>query len=150
MSDPEITILGLGAFSLGMTAVGAYGFFEEPTTPEGDGVRILAPGTGDYLTDGGIVQRASTARQRVIIAVSTLFGSSMAVRGVQFDPVHDVSTPRVTEQEIREALRPIVEDGSINLEQIQISVRNQGIAGRLGISVSFFDNQTGELDTVEA
>ena len=150
MADPEVEIIGLGGFALGPIALGAYGFSEEPQAPTKPGVRVLDPGTGDYLVDGGVIQRASTARQRVIISLSTLYGTSMATRGIQFSQVHDGSTERVTEQEVLTVLKPMIDDGSIRIDGIEVRTQAQNVPGRLGISVQYFDFGTGKPDTVDA
>lgn len=150
MADPAVEVLGLGAFALGSTTLGAYGFSLEAQALTAEGVRVLDPGTGDYLSIDGVIQRFTAGRQRIIIALATKFGSSMAVRGMQFEPVHDETTGRITEQEARSALSQITADGSIQIPSITVQPMAQAIPGRLGISVQFIDTLTGESGQVDA
>ncbi len=140
-------IAGLGLYPVGFNPLG-FGYETPPDeATEATGVRFLDPRTGDYARDtDNELARSSTALQRVVIALTTRFGSSMAVRGFQAPERHDQTTQQITNSEVRTCLAPMVSDGSIVIDRIVVRTEADRVVGRLGVDVEFFDLSTGERE----
>lgn len=139
------TILGLGEFSAGTESAGLWVEEEDESTDTNVGVRFIDPRTRDYARDAdGNFIRGSAARQRMVIALTTAFGSSLAARGVRFPAKHDSTARQVTEAEIRTVTQPMVDDATVQIDAIKIEVAANRVPGRLGIEVQFTNLETGE------
>jgi len=140
-------ILGLGQFPCGLAPAGTWLEEPEETPAEERGERFLDPVTRDYaLAPDGTILRGSAAKQRMVIAVMTRAGTSLAVRGVKFPPTHDQNTARLTEAEVREAVRPQVDDGTVRIDRIHVETEADRRGGRLGIEIQFTNLGTGEQE----
>jgi hypothetical protein len=146
-----MAVTGLGLFPCGFYPVG---FGQDPipdAESQPDGVRFIDPRTKDYALDtDGALQFDSVALQRVVIALTTAFGSSMAVRGFLAPEVHNGTTQQITTSEVRTVLAPMVNDGSIVIDWIKVTTEADRVPGRLGVSVGFIDTETGELSVARA
>lgn len=138
-------ILGLGEFPFGDGPMGLF-LEESDATPEAaPGERFLDSLTGDYaIGPNGEILRGSAARQRMIIALLTRAGTSLSVRGVNYPPVHNENTARLTEMEVREAVKPQVDDGTVQIDRIVVATEVDRVPGRLGVEVQFTNLETGE------
>jgi hypothetical protein len=138
-------ILGLGELGAGEGPMGLWLEEADEATEEEQGERYLDPVTKDYAVGpGGVVLRGSAARQRMIIAVTTRAGTSLSVRGIRFPDAHGPNTARLTEAEIRAATQPMVDDGTVQIDAINVATEANLVPGRLGIEIAFTNLETGE------
>jgi hypothetical protein len=147
----SMSIIGFGLFPCGLYPAG----FGQDPVPDDDaqpeGVRFIDPRTKDYALDtDGALQFGSPEMQRVVAALTTAFGSSMAVRGILLPERHDETTQQITTSEVRTVLAPIVNDGSIVIDRIKVVTEADRVPGRLGVDVGFINTSTGELETARA
>lgn len=143
------TVTACGVAPLGLFACGLSTETVTETDDGQTGSRFLDPRTGDYATQDGVILRAGSARQRVILILTTEVKTSMAIKGIRFPAKHDATTARTVQADVRRALQPLVDDGSIILTDVQAQTQSEGVNGRLGISVAYIDQQTGEPDALE-
>lgn len=143
-----MAIIGIGLFPCGLYPVG----FGQDPIPDNEaqpsGVRFLDPRTKDYAIDtDGALQFGSAALQRVVVALTTAFGSSMSVRGFMAPESHSETTRQIVESEVRTVLAPIVNDGSIVVDRIVVKPEQDRVPGRLGVDVAYLNTGTGEFET---
>lgn len=143
-------ISGLGEVPLGTTALGMPLEVVTESQAATDGVRFLDPVTRDYAERDGELLLAGSARQRIIILLTTEVRTSLSVKGIRFPDLHDDSTARAVESDVRRTLQPLVDDGSIALQRVVVRTRAENIVGRLGVSVEYIDLQINEEDSVDA
>lgn len=141
---------GFGEVPLGTTALGMP--LEKVTESQAEtaGSRFLDPVTRDYAERDGELLLAGSARQRIIILLTTEVRTSLSIKGIKFPQRHDESTARAVESDVRRVLQPMVEEGAITLQRVVVKTRADNVVGRLGVSVEYIDRQTGEEDEVDA
>jgi hypothetical protein len=151
VSDPTVEKLGLGQVGLGTGGLGCTQFEVSADTLQSEGVPYLDPQTLDFAHREGILLGGSAARQRMIVLLVTQFGSSMAVDGTSFPEFHDETAEQISKSEVRNALAPMLAETPppIRLDSIRVEKEVDGVVGRLGIFVDFFDYQLGKKDTLE-
>lgn len=109
----------------------------------GVGPRSLA--RGDYRRgEGGDLERGTYTQQRVLIALSTPLGSMASAPEIgSIVPDLDRDDGRLELTVLRDAeraLRPVIDDGSISLDRVEVSVED-GVLVRV---VHWTDLRTGE------
>lgn len=151
MSDPTVTILGFGEVELGVGQLGAPQFRVSERAPTQTGVPYLDPSTGDYAQREGVILGGTSARQMIIILVLTEFGSSLAVRGRKDPEFHDETTEQITRAEVRTCIEPLLigERPWIRLDGITVQREKDGVVGRLGVRIDYFDYLKNKPDSVE-
>jgi len=137
--------LGSAPFGVGTPATG-------DAPPEGPtGSRYLNPQTRDLELDPttGMLAQMPGTRQRVVLALFTLRGSStvLPTMGVRLPRGMIESFERDMQNNIREALRREVTERAIRIDDILVT-RNAG--GRADITVEYTDLSTFEADSVSA
>lgn len=140
---------GFGAVAVGSTPFGAGTPAEAIAPPENlpEAARFINHFTGDYeAADDGEYKRMPITRQRVLIALGTLFGSSSVVPdlGAKLPDIIDDSYDRRAEQAIRRAVEDMVVAQEIRVEAVIIE--RQG--GRVTHTVKYRDLTTSNPDTV--
>lgn len=137
---------GLGSASFGAFPFGLGTPVEAAIPPTGfPGSRYINPGSGDYEVDadsGQLAQMPGT-RQRVLLALKTLKGSSSVL------PEFGILLPRKIDQAIdlrvRDAVRVALShltdvDKVIRIESVLVSRRT---TGRLAVTLAYTDLSTG-------
>lgn len=114
------------------------------------GVRYLNPASRDYEVDPATGQLAQmpSIRQRVLLAVTTLFRSSTAVPtfGIKLPRKMGTTFPAEADAAVRSALRHLTETEAL----IRInSVTTERYGGRARITVAWTDLSTGLEDRTE-
>ena len=130
-----------------------YGFSEPvsadepPDAPED--ARFLDFRTKDYIVgDDGELERMPTTRQRVLLALSTLLGSSTVLRdfGVKLPGVIGPNDEHLVRQAVERALKHLIDEPAIVLNSVTVEHGNP--IGRSTITVDYTDIATSEDDTV--
>lgn len=141
---------GTGLYAFGIVAAGMYGFQEDDVLPEADGVRYIDSLKRDYAVSGTEILKTTRTRQRVLNLVQSAFGSSLATRGVRMPEYHGPGTARYMDREVRAALRPLVDEGTIVINAIASTIFENRKPGSLGVDIDYTDTQTGRRETVFA
>ncbi|HEX5076136.1 MAG TPA: hypothetical protein VFW03_23185 [Gemmatimonadaceae bacterium] len=137
--------VGSTPFGMGTPAVGE----DVPTGPAGS--RYLDPLARDYVVDpsSGQYQQMPSVRQRVLITVITMLGSSSSqpLFGVQLPQRMDERFEADARGRIRAALSQLIDIEQVMVLDGQIKVE-RGLGGRARFTIPFFDLTTGERHTV--
>lgn len=107
--------------------------------------RYINPATGSYEVDsvtGHLAQMPGT-RQRVLIALASIAGSSSVLRdlGMRRSGVIGSDIVQRLQGDARYALRHLVREGAIRIEFIDVEVRS---TGRVRLTVGYTDLLTGK------
>lgn len=140
----------MGLMAFGTTPLGLSEEVVTETIGTQNGSRYLDPVTRDYATRDGEILRAGSARQRIINLLVTDVKTSLSIKGIKFPDLHNESTVRAVQSDVRRTLQIMIDDGSIILQSVDVRERADGVVGRLGISVSYIDRGNGQEDTVTA
>lgn len=140
MATPTI----VAPFGTGAPATGA----PLPTRPVA-GARFIDPITKDYVYEAdGSYQRMPTTRQRVLLAVTTVFQSSSVLPdGIKMPRRMGSSWEQKAKVEVERVLRPIIRDGSMKLHGV--IVERVTPIGRSRITIAYTDLATGQRDSLQ-
>ena len=114
--------------------------------------RYLDGLTGDYAIDHvtGHLASMPVTRQRVLLAILTVKGSSSVLpnMGIRRPPKIDATTTWAMQREVERGLAPLVDEHAIRIDRIAVE-QVEG-SGRIRVTVSFTDLQTGKPDSASA
>ena len=116
------------------------------------GSRFLNPATGSYQVDpvSGQLAQMPALRQRVLLALITVLGSSSALQtmGIGWPSKMAPSFTAEVTAAVKAALRQMVDvEGAMLIDGITVE---QGTGGRARVTVSYTPTDTGESDEVTA
>lgn len=140
---------------LGLAPVGFFPFgFGSPVSVDDppdapDQARFVDFLTGDYVVgDDGELERMPITRQRVLLSLATVRGSSTALPafGVTLPKIIGSNDDALVRQAVERALRPLIDEGSIVLNLVEVDHGNP--IGRSRITVDYTDTATEENDRV--
>ena len=142
--------MALGISGLGSTpfGVGTPVSADAPPSDSSTFSRYINPNTGDYLrdTDTGQLAQMPRNRQRVLLALMTEFGSSVAGGGLKAPKKMGTGFERDMDVAIRAALRFLVEEKAIRVEQV---IPRRVSTGRGGAIVVYTDLQEDPSKTTD-
>lgn len=130
--------------------VGTPATAEAPPTKAPVNAAFIDYRTRDYVIDAeGAIARMPITRQRVLLALSTLLGSSSVQpeAGLALPRRIDESYPQRAKAAILQALAFLVPN-DIAISSDDIEVDTTSIVGRVQIAVSYVDLHTGQPDQV--
>ena len=153
MSTPPITVpsAGAGAAPAGSSAAGIGTVATVAAAPKpGAGSRFINQLTGDYEVDPTTGQYAQMppVRQRVMLALTTVIGTSTAQPQLGLKAPRKIKSTYVAEMQIavRSALRHLTREDAPVIRIQAIDVVKIGV-GRVRVTVSYLDLTTGRPDT---
>jgi phage baseplate assembly protein W len=144
-------MVGFGGFPIGSTPFGAGTPVDAIAPPENkpERARFLNPITGDYeVDDDGEYKRMPIVRQRVLLRLGTLRGSSTVLPnfGLRLPERIDARYKQGAEEAIRVALADMITNREIKIVRIDTTIGNP--TGRVEHTVVYTDLTTGNSDTV--
>ena len=155
-TDPAVTVpsTGFGVMPYGFAPFGVGAPASVADAPKNSaGSRYLNPQTGDYELAGATGQQAQMppTRQRVLLAVKTVKGSSTANPQFGFAAPRKIGTNFVaqTTASIRSAVSHLTNEDAPVIRIERIDVLRTGV-GRLVVTISYVDLLTGQVDSAEA
>lgn len=136
----------LGTTPFGYGEIATY---DEPPGLPTSLVRKIDVLSRDYVIDEDAreFERMPKAKQRIYLALLTLRGSSPALprMGVSLPKKLDASSPRRIQASVRDALRQLVNDGSIIIRRIDVAIHPEN-ASRTIVGIEYFDTTLGRPD----
>jgi hypothetical protein len=135
--------LGITPFGTGTPAVA-----QAPPANPPEGARYLNPATRDYERDDeGEYKRMPVTRQRVLLALTTLFNSSSVLvnQGLKLPKKMDVHFEQRVRVAVQNELAFLVSEGAMRLDGVTVE---RTTIGRARIKVDFTDLATRERDSV--
>lgn len=123
---------GFGPYGVGTPATAPNPGGEAPR-----GVKFLNHITGDYERDStGAYKRMPRIRQRVVLALGTIYGSATAIPdlGTKYpDKITESFTSQV-KSEVQRALLPMTSAGEIRVDSVTVDLPQ---AGRVEVTVAY-------------
>jgi hypothetical protein len=121
-----------------------------PPEPVSSLVRRIDPLTRDYAIDAASrsFERMPKTRQRVILALTTLRGSTPALprMGITLPRKLTADMVSVMRASVREALRPLTQEGALSIARIVVEVHPENNS-RTIVGVEYVDLLTGAPDS---